>query len=291
MFWKPKSPAPQPADASTERPFQVVTPTSQDDTSQSASEDNDLLTDSTDALSTDDIEAAYLRALEAAEAAESWQPPEEISIALGSDSTEENPLAPDPAFTIPAASRSSAEVISVDTEPDPAIEAQQVVEALLFVGGQPMPAKRLLDVLGGRFSQEQLDELLDSLARRYAVQQRPYQLLLGEGGYSLQLREEFEPIRGRVYGHGPKEVKLAQDALEILAIIAYQQPITRQQIEETERANIPANLRQLLRRQLVSLERSATDNSQVYRTTARFLELFGLASLSDLPQAMDFNFK
>jgi segregation and condensation protein B len=293
MFWKPKPPASETTNGSNETPFQVVTRSPDPEYDESAPAAMEALSadEAPDALSMDDIEAAYLRALEAAEAVEDWQPPEDIAI----PPTVETEIALFPGREEETASQSepaaTQEPASLETSAEPGIEAWQVVEALLFVGGPPMPAKRLLDLLGGRFTQEQLDELLESLSRRYAQQQRPYQLLLVEGGYSLRLREEFEPIRGRVYGHGPKEVKLAQEALEILAIIAYQQPITRQQIEETGRPNVPANLRQLLRRQLISLERQESDAVQVYRTTNRFLELFGLASLSDLPQAVDFDFK
>jgi segregation and condensation protein B len=95
-----------------------------------------------------------------------------------------------------------------------------------------------------------------------------------------------------VYGLGPKDVKLSQDALEVLALVAYQQPVTRVDVEATGKPNAAALLRQLLRRELIRLERGDGSADDVrYFTTSRFLQLFGLASLDDLPRAEDVVFK
>jgi segregation and condensation protein B len=126
----------------------------------------------------------------------------------------------------------------------------------------------------------------------YGQEGRPYEVRLGEGGYRLELRPEFERVRDRVYGYGPKEVKLSQDALEVLALVAYQQPVTREIVEQTGKTNAPALLRQLLQRELISLRRGDGGKDDVtYRTTPRFLQLFGLGSLDDLPLPEDLMFK
>ena len=247
----------------------------------------------TDALSIDDIEAAYQRALETAEVAESLFPipvpdadldevhSSDLEISPESRSEDEEPSV-DPDFGV-----AQSEPADRRDEEEP-LSPAQVVEALLFVGGDPLPAKKMGDVLGGRFSHEQVDELVADLNTRYARQTRPYEIRLIEGGYQLSLRPEFESVRRRVYGQGPKEVKLAQDALEVLAFVAYRQPVTKQAVEETERKNVGGILRQLLRRELLTIERG---ENETYHTTPRFLQLFGLASLDDLPRAADFDFK
>lgn len=247
-------------------------------------------------LSLDEIEAAYLRALATADGIDVLVPPELPSVEpkaelppVGCPSSGSAPGQHASGEGASATSAAPARLPEQAVEPD--VDARQVVEALLFVGGPPLASKRILEILGGHHTHEQVEEILEQLNSRYSDQGRPYVIRLGEGGYRLQLREEFEFVRRRVYGQGPREIKLGQDALEILAFVAYRQPVTRAGVEETGRPNVAAILRQLLRRQLISLDRNEDDAGQVYRTTARFLELFGLASLDDLPQAVDFDFK
>jgi segregation and condensation protein B len=228
-------------------------------------------------LSVDEIEAAYLRALELAEAAEQFFP-------------ESSP--PPIPEVIPAVEQIQARPVPsapVESAPEIVLASWQVLEALLFVGGRPLTGRHLAELLGGSHTHEQVDSILDELNQRYLQEGRPYQIQLTEGGYRLLLRPEFEAVRSRVYGQGPKEVKLTQDALELLAYVAYQQPVTLEQAEETGKANVSGLLRQLLRRELISLQRSP--ETDTYHTTPRFLELFSLSSLDDLPQLMDFDLK
>ncbi|MCY2966336.1 MAG: SMC-Scp complex subunit ScpB, partial [Planctomycetota bacterium] len=164
----------------------------------------------------------------------------------------------------------------------------QVIEAALFVGGQPLTAGKLYALLRGTISVDQVPGLIDELNSLYAAQGRPYEIRLGDGGYRLELKPEFERLKMRVFGQGPREVKLAQDALEVLALVAYRQPISQEEIEGHGKA-APGNLlRQLLRRDLVQIERGEHGPRDVrYRTTARFLSVFGLANLAELPQPED----
>ncbi len=294
-------------ESATEKPFQVVV--KQQDSGESMHEVGAFVLEDDEPLSLDDIEAAYLRALENADLMESVAEGVLVEASAMAAIEVEEPL---PEWTIPEEAEDQAEMVGLD-EPEPVpssptkssqaeflkpddseeppIGAEQVLEALLFVGGGPLPTKKLLDVLGGSTTSEQLDELLMQLNTRYLTEGRPYEIRLQTGGYVLQLREEFEAVRSRTYGHGPKDVKLAQDALEVLALIAYRQPATKEELEEMGRPNLGPILRQLLRRQLVVLERDEGDDAARYRTTPRFLGLFGLQSLADLPQAGDFNFK
>lgn len=232
-------------------------------------------------LSPDEIEQAYMRALQVAEAAELYFPTEEQAAAVYG-TAEDDPLPQTKSSPI-------AEAPPVEPVEGPRIASWQVLEALLFVGGQPLTGRQLADLLGGSHTHEQVDEILADLNRRYFEEGRPYEIRLTEGGYRMLLRAEFEAVRSRVFGQGPKEVKLSQEALEMLAFVAYQQPVTSEEIEETGKENAMSLVRQLLRRELVVLKRDA--ESDTYHTTKRFLELFGLTSIHDLPQMRDFNFK
>lgn len=241
-----------------------------------------------DEWSSEALEAAYLRALEAADVAEvvqaEWAPAEPRD-AGDVESTSFAGIVEPVAKPVP-------ESASEPSPAPPGVTPRQVIEALLFVGGQPFTGKRLADLLGGGFTHERVDELINEINMRYARQARPYEVRLGEGGYRLALRPEFERVRERVYGYGPREVKLSQDALEILALVAYQQPVSRETVEQTGKPNASAVLRQLLQRELISLQRGDGGKDDVtYHTTPRFLQLFGLGSLDDLPLPEDLMFK
>ena len=266
-------------------------------------------------LSTDDLEQAYLKALEAMESAE-WAVSEAVPDAEMEPATEPETLAPvgveiagadflsgSTAPDLPTA----VETISSETQPetpvdrpphrsaatpaarahDPTIKPLRVIEACLFVGGQPLSAKKIAGLLDGNNDASDIETLIDALNLEYAAQGRPYEIRLGDGGYKLTLRAEFEIIRSRVYGVGPRDVKLSQDVLEVLALVAYQQPITQVAVEACK-PNSANLLRQLLRRELISLNRiDQTRNGVEYHTTPRFLQLFGLAQLHELPRPED----
>lgn len=254
--------------------------------------------DEANAWPSDDLEAAYLKALEASAAVE-WQLDHEApqSDASGDDSHSDGAAAEastdDGSVAQSDMADVSGTVASADIAvPQTRVTAEQVIEAALFVGGQPLTSRKLCQMLRGDYDLDAIEQAIDDLNLRYAEQSRPYEIRLGEGGYRMTLRDEYERLRHRVYGIGPREVKLSQDVLEVLALVAYRQPITQAQIEELGKAGPGPALRQLLRRELISLNRDAEDRKRVtYCTTRRFLTLFGLGSLDDLPQASELAFK
>lgn len=177
-------------------------------------------------------------------------------------------------------------------QPPSRLTPQQVLEAALFVGGIDLTLKRLCGLLHDEFSPERIEGFIEELNEKYAAQERPYEIRFGEGGYRMQLRSDFDDVRNRVFGMGPKEIKLSPDALEVLSLVAYQQPVPAERISELRGSNASSILRQLLRRRLIALERSGEERQTIfYRTTPRFLQVFGLGSLDDLPQSDDLSFK
>lgn len=175
-----------------------------------------------------------------------------------------------------------------DLDENSNVSPVQVIEAALFVGGAPLTAKKISNMVRGSFDTAFVEQTLDELNAAYLAQGRPYEIRLGEGGYRLELRAEYDRLRHRVYGSGPREVRLAQDVLEVLALVAYLQPISQKDVESHGKANAGNLLRQLLRRDLISFERGPGGRKDLqYQTTPRFLSVFGLASLEDLPQAED----
>ena len=86
-------------------------------------------------------------------------------------------------------------------------------------------------------------------------------------------------------------MRLTQEALEVLALVAYHQPITREEIQALGKEKAGGVLRHLLRRELVQLEREEGSGEVRYRTTPRFLQLVGIRDLDDLPRADALTFK
>jgi segregation and condensation protein B len=168
------------------------------------------------------------------------------------------------------------------------VSPSQIIEAAMFVGGAPLTARKIVGLLRGSFDTAFVEQTIEDLNSAYLAQERPYEIRHGEGGYRLELRPEFDRLRHRVYGSGPREVRLAQEVLEVLALVAYRQPISQKEIESHGKQNAGNLIRQLLRRDLISFERGPGGRKDLqYHTTARFLSVFGIASLEDLPQAED----
>lgn len=263
----------------------------------------------------DELEQAYLRAIEVLEASEAELPAADLHDQSLSDAATPPANAQDIAAIsnqqFEAASPLSPTVTESERveavkelhqlasrrapnsfEQPPAVQPRQILEALLFVGGDALTAKKLSGVLRGEFSIEFIERELDELNRLYAAEGRPYEIRLGDGGYRLTLRDEFERIRSKVYGQGPKEVKLSQEAIEVLAVVAYRQPISDSEIEQLGKLGCGAILRQLLRRELIAVKRQPGNPRDVsYQTTPRFLSLFGIRSLDELPRHEQVGYK
>jgi segregation and condensation protein B len=258
---------------SRDRPFNVVLHHPGDsDPPEGSTADND-------GWSAEELEAEYLKAVEAAEQAELLA---EIAI----DDQSSTPTEPEAVLDdVP----SEAGETPPDAPGTLAAEIAQVLEALVFVGGTALSPRRLADVVN--CSIDEVQRTIEQLNDRYRAEHRPYFIDLDDGHYRLALHAEFEPIRSRVHGQGPRDVRLAPDALEVLALIAYEQPVSREELHACGKPEAEAIVRQLIRRDLVTLSRSDDGKTISYGTSPRFLELFGLRSLNDLPRAEDFRFK
>jgi segregation and condensation protein B len=132
---------------------------------------------------------------------------------------------------------------------------------------------------------DEIPSLVDELNRRYDEDGAPYQIV-GEGdGYRLTLRREFHSLRNRFYGR-VREARLSQAAIDVLALVAYQQPLTSEKIHRLRGKPSSHILSHLVRRGLLRIERpEAKRRTPHYYTTDRFLRLFNLQSLDDLPRS------
>ncbi|MDO4585397.1 MAG: SMC-Scp complex subunit ScpB [Planctomycetia bacterium] len=163
-----------------------------------------------------------------------------------------------------------------------------VLESMLFVGNpqnRPLRAEVASDLMRG-VEVAEVHALAQELNERYVREHCPWEVAFVGDGYVLRLREEFSPLREVFYGK-IRQAKLSQSAIDVLAIIAYEQPLTLEEISELRGANCAPILGQLVRRNLLRVQRVRRGNKTVseYYTTERFLKLFELDSLGDLPQS------
>jgi segregation and condensation protein B len=166
-----------------------------------------------------------------------------------------------------------------NTPPPPA----RILEALLFVGGEPLTAAQACEVIRG-LDTAQVGQFVSRLNRAYRREGRPYRIQVRGGGYHLALTPRFRPVMDRLYG-SQREARLSQAALDVLSLVAYRQPVTREEVESQRGADSAGPLRQLVRLGLVAVQRPDSQQREaVYITTPRFLRTFHLRSLDDLPR-------
>jgi segregation and condensation protein B len=163
---------------------------------------------------------------------------------------------------------------------------ERILEALLFAGREPVTYDRARTILSG-IEEEQFLSMIDKLNSTYRGQGRPYALLPREGGYVMTLKPAYLHLLERV--RGPvRETRLSSAATDVLSLVAYKQPITKPEIDAIRGVDSGAILRQLLKHGLLAAERKEEGGRDLaYSTTARFLSLFQLESLDDLPQTQD----
>jgi segregation and condensation protein B len=174
------------------------------------------------------------------------------------------------------------EPLAPDASPPP---LERIIEALLFVGGPPLTAVRAGEVVR-QLTPEQFTDAIARLNNDYRRQGRPYRIQLREHGYELALRPAFRAVSERLYG-ASRETRLSQPATDTLALVAYRQPVTRQEVDSLRGADSLGLLRQLVRLGLISVQRGDSQSEVCYGTTSRFLKEYGLRSLDDLPRTQD----
>ncbi|MCG9896305.1 MAG: SMC-Scp complex subunit ScpB [Fimbriimonadaceae bacterium] len=158
---------------------------------------------------------------------------------------------------------------------------QDLILALLFASESPVSAELMAQAVDRPVYE--VEEALEALGRRLALD-GPLQVVRLAGGFQLATKSEFAPAVARLLE--PRPLKLSQAMLEVLAVVAYRQPITSAEIQEVRGVDSDYSLKQLLDRRLVmETGRRRTPGRPIeYGTTSQFLHQFNLNSLQDLPQ-------
>jgi segregation and condensation protein B len=181
----------------------------------------------------------------------------------------------------------SDDEIASATGPRSMAELMAVVEALVFVSEEPLPAKTIADVLDeGR---GYVEMALEELAKEF--NERNGGLLMREvaGGWQIATRPEYHE-QVRAFLKSRPSAKLSLAALETLAVIAYKQPITIPEIMEIRGVQSPSAIKTLLDKRLIVAKgrKEAIGRPMMYGTSKEFLLQFGLKDLTELPNVEDF---
>ena len=166
------------------------------------------------------------------------------------------------------------------------MKPEAALEAILFVAETPVPEGELAEVLETPLAE--VKAWLAAWAERLEAEDRGISLRCAAGGWRLYTKPEALPYLER-FAAEDRAVRLSNAALEVLAVVAYRQPVTRGQIAELRGVDSGSALRTLARRGLVEEtgRLPAPGNPAVYGTTDLFLESLGMGSLSDLPPIID----
>jgi segregation and condensation protein B len=166
------------------------------------------------------------------------------------------------------------------------LEQRRIAEALILAAAEPVSAQKLAEIVPGVRAAE-VRELVSELNSEYADRRNAFEVVEAAGGYQLRTLSEFAPYLRQTLSTRP--LRLSQAALETLAVGAYRQPVTRAEIEHVRGVDVGAVLRSLLERRLVRIagHREVAGRPMLYATTRRFLEVFGLPRIEDLPTLRD----
>jgi len=170
------------------------------------------------------------------------------------------------------------------TESADTLDQTACVEALLFASDSPLSAVRLAQA-AGIAGQAGVRRAVEALNARYAEAGAAFTIEAIAGGFQMMTRPEFNDVLSRLR-RAKADARLSQAALETLAVVAYRQPVLRADVEAIRGVACGEVLRGLLDKQLVKIVGRAEviGRPMLYGTTRRFLEVFGLKALDDLPR-------
>ena len=166
---------------------------------------------------------------------------------------------------------------------------KSAIEALLFASDKPLTIEQARKVLDN-LDPAQLRQVIEEMQADYAAAQRGIRIIEIAGGFQMITAPDFTPFLKKLFKERHVE-RLSKPALETLAIIAYKQPLTKQEIESLRNVNVDGVMKNLLDKSLLRVcgRKKAPGRPHVFGTTRQFLEYFGLKSLEELPKMEEFS--
>ncbi|MGD2108997.1 MAG: SMC-Scp complex subunit ScpB [Phycisphaerae bacterium] len=169
-------------------------------------------------------------------------------------------------------------------ESRPEIRTEAIVEALLFATDQPLSAGKIADILGIGDAGD-VRRHISALNERYAEAGTSFRIEAVAKGFQMLTGSVYDPWVGKLH-KARSDSRLSPAALETLAIVAYRQPVLRADIEAVRGVAVGDMLVRLREMNLIRIVGRAEELGRplLYGTTSKFLEVFGLSSIKDLPK-------
>ncbi len=175
----------------------------------------------------------------------------------------------------------SSEQIIVD-----GVDLKNIIEAIIFASTEPLPIERIVECIQKEdIGAKTVKEAIDRLNKHYQEVQHTLRIVKLAGGYQFATHPQYDKWVSRLF-KSKAEKKLSQSSLEVLAIVAYRQPITRSEIEKIRGVNADWTIRSLMEKNLITVvgREDAPGKPLLFGTTKAFLEHFGLFEISELPK-------
>ncbi len=168
---------------------------------------------------------------------------------------------------------------------------EAIIEGLLFIVGEDgLTINSIKEIL--EITDEEAKEVLKSLHTKYESEDRGIRLSYLGDSFKLTTKKEHKEYYKKLI-ETPDSNMLSQSALEVLAIIAYNAPITRMNVDEIRGVSSSQMIRKLVAKGLVKEVGKSDQPGRpiLYATTSEFLDYFGLASIEDLPKVQELTIK
>ncbi len=167
------------------------------------------------------------------------------------------------------------------------VQKKSVLEALLFVAGEPVSAGGLAKAT--EMQDSEVKRLMDELTREYKDRDSGILIVEIADGYQMVTNPDLS-LWIKKFKNINQSHKLSQPALETLAIIAYKQPVTKLEVDQLRGVNSDGAVKSLLDKRFIKIvgKKETPGRPFLYGTTKEFLQYFGLKNLSELPPIDDF---
>ncbi len=162
-------------------------------------------------------------------------------------------------------------------------EKEAIIEGLLFAAGEVVKISTIANILDEK--ENKIEDIVLGMNKKFDKENRALMIRKINDGFQMCTKPEFHKYISKIYDTNKKQ-NLSQSALETLAIIAYKQPVTRQEIEKLRGVNSDRSVSILSEYGLIEDvgRLDAPGRPLIYSTTDEFLRVFGYSSLKDLPK-------
>jgi len=162
------------------------------------------------------------------------------------------------------------------------MELKRILEAILFVSPKPVTIKGFFKKLEG-CSLKDVEDALNQLTKEYDYSERALEIVQVSGGFQMRTKVDYKEWIKRFVKE--KDVELTKSVLEALAAIAYKQPVTKREVDAIRGVDSARVIKHLLSKRLIEIAGRDEEIGKAitFRTTGKFLEVYGLKGIEDLP--------